>query len=126
MTTTKHGLQLEPAAVEGLRRNFHGEPMERSHPAYGEHLIARCAGTADVGAAVRFARRVGLPLAVRSGGHSFPGLSVCDDGIVVDLHMRCDIQVDPEHRTARAQGGVLLGSWTRRRRNTGWPCRPGS
>jgi hypothetical protein len=62
----------------------------------------------DVCAAVRFARRLGMPLAVRSGGHSFPGLSACDDGIVVDLHMMCEIQVDPGHSTARAQGGVFL------------------
>lgn len=122
MTTTTQRFQLEPAAVEGLRRNFHGELIERSHPSYGDHrrlwngsidrypaLIARCANTADVCAAVRFARRVGLPLAVRSGGHSFPGLSVCDDGIVVDLQMMCEIHVDPEHSRARAQGGVLLG-----------------
>jgi hypothetical protein len=90
MTTMTKGFQLAPAAVEELRRNFHGELIERSHPAYGEHrrlwngsinrypaLIARCADTADVRAAVRFARRVGLPLAVRGGGHSFPGLSGC-------------------------------------------------
>jgi FAD/FMN-containing dehydrogenase len=122
MTTTTQRFQLEPAAVEGLQRNFHGELIERSHPAYGEHrrlwngsidryptVITRCADTADVCAAVRFARRLGMPLAVRSGGHSFPGLSVCDDGIVVDLHMMCEIHVDPEHSTARAQDGVLLG-----------------
>ena len=83
---------------KGYGGNFHGELIEHSHPANGEHrrlwngsidrhpaLIARCADTADVCAAVGFARRVGLPLAVRGGGHSFPGLSVCDDAIVADL-----------------------------------------
>jgi hypothetical protein len=122
MTTMTQGFQLGPAAVEELRRNFHGELIERSHPAYGEHrrlwngsidrypaLIAKCTDTADVCAAVRFAQRVGLPLAVRGGGHSFPGWSVCDDGIVADLRMMREIRVDPEHGTARAQGGVLLG-----------------
>jgi FAD/FMN-containing dehydrogenase len=122
MTTMTQSSHLEPAAFEELRRNFHGELVERSHPAYGEHrrlwngsidrypaLIARCAETADVCAAVRSARKVGLPLAVRSGGHSYPGWSVCDDGIVVDLRLMREIRVDPEHRTVRAQGGVLLG-----------------
>src|SRR5467141_246153 len=45
------------------------------HPA----LIIRCAGVSDVIAAVKFGRESGLPVAVRSGGHSFPGLSVADD-----------------------------------------------
>ncbi|HEY6811460.1 MAG TPA: FAD-dependent oxidoreductase [Propionibacteriaceae bacterium] len=139
MTTTTQRFQLEPAAVEKLRRNFHGELIERSHPAYGEHrrlwngsidryptVITRCADTADVCAAVRFARRLGMPLAVRSGGHSFPGLSVCDDGIVVDLHMMCEIHVDPEHSTARRRTVSYWASWTRRRRSTGWRCRPES
>jgi hypothetical protein len=139
MTTTTQGFQVEPAAVEGLRRNFHGELVERSHVAYGEHrrvwngsidrhpaLIARCADTADVCAAVRFARRVGLPLAVRSGGHSIPGLSVCDDGIVVDLHMMCEIQRIPSNERPERRAVSCWGSWTRPRRSTAWPCRPGS
>ena len=139
MTTMTQGFQLEPAALEGLRRSFRGELIERSHPGYGEHrrlwngsidrhpaLIARCADTADVCAAVGFARRVGLPLAVRGGGHSFPGLSVCEDRIVADLSMMREIAVDPERGTARERRAVFCwGSWARRRSNTAWPCRPG-
>ena len=60
-----------------------------------------------------FARRTGLPVAVRGGGHSFPGHSVCDDGIVVDLGPMKGIDVDPEARTARAEAGVLLGELDR-------------
>ena len=62
---------------------------------------------------MRFARQTGLPVAVRSGGHSFPGLSVCDDGIVIDLSPMKGIRVDPEARTARVQAGALLSDLDR-------------
>ncbi len=75
------------------------------HPA----LIARCAGVGDVIAAVRFARTHGLQVAVRGGGHSFPGYSVCDGGMVIDLGLMKGIRVDPERCTVRAQPGVVLG-----------------
>jgi FAD/FMN-containing dehydrogenase len=72
-------------------------------------LIARCAGVADVIAAVKFAKDNGLLLAVRGGGHGFPGLSVCDGGIVIDLSLMKGIRVDPEAHMVMAQAGVLLG-----------------
>src|SRR5688572_21094641 len=76
-------------------------------------LIARCTGVADVIAALRFAREQGLLVALRSGGHSYPGLSVCDAGMVIDLGQMNGIRVDPQARTARAQAGVLLGELDR-------------
>ncbi|MEV0176824.1 FAD-binding oxidoreductase [Streptomyces sp. NPDC050803] len=72
-------------------------------------LIARCAGTADVAAAVRFARDHDLEIAVRGGGHNVAGTAVCDDGIVVDLSAMRAVSVDPAERTARVQGGALWG-----------------
>ncbi|MGY1707831.1 FAD-binding oxidoreductase [Geodermatophilus sp. SYSU D00697] len=69
-------------------------------------MVARCTGAADVIAAVRHARERGLPLAVRGGGHSIPGFSTCDDGIVVDLSGMKGIRVDPRSRTATAQPGL--------------------
>jgi FAD/FMN-containing dehydrogenase len=74
-------------------------------------LIARCATTADVAAAVRFARDTGLEVAVRSGGHSVTGLGVCDGGIVIDLGGLDTVDVDPVAKTARAGGGVLWGTF---------------
>jgi FAD/FMN-containing dehydrogenase len=75
------------------------------HPA----IIARCTTPGDVAAAVNLARERDLPLAVRGGGHSIGGLSVCDGGLVVDLSPMRRIEVDPRARTARAGAGVLWG-----------------
>ena len=72
-------------------------------------LIAQCRNTGDVAAAVRFARDHDLLVAVRGGGHSVAGFSVCDGGIVIDLSLMKHIDVDPDARTVRAQPGVLLG-----------------
>jgi FAD/FMN-containing dehydrogenase len=72
-------------------------------------LIARCVDVADVIAAVNFAREHGLPLAVRGGGHSGPGLGVCDDGLVIDLSSMNGVRVDPARRTARVAGGCTWG-----------------
>ncbi|HEU0224268.1 MAG TPA: FAD-binding oxidoreductase [Steroidobacteraceae bacterium] len=72
-------------------------------------LIARCSGTADVAAAVRFARDQDLEIAVRGGGHNVAGTAVCDDGIVIDLSAMRAVQVDPAGRTASVQGGALWG-----------------
>jgi hypothetical protein len=91
------------ASYDDQRRVWNGSIDRR--PA----LIARCRRPDDVAAALQFARRTGLPVAVRSGGHSFPGLSVCDDGLVVDLSLMKGLEVDPEARTAKVQAGVLLG-----------------
>ncbi|ONI88076.1 FAD-linked oxidase [Saccharothrix sp. ALI-22-I] len=75
--------------------------------------IVRCTGTADVVAAVSFARREGLLTAVRGGGHNVAGNAVCDDGLVVDLSPMRGVRVDPGKRTARAQGGTTWGEFDR-------------
>ncbi|MCS3893149.1 hypothetical protein M2171_002282 [Bradyrhizobium japonicum USDA 38] len=73
------------------------------------HLIARCIGTADVVAAVRFARNHDLGIAIRGGGHNVAGTAVCDDGIVIDLSAMRGVRVDPADRRAWVQGGALWG-----------------
>jgi FAD/FMN-containing dehydrogenase len=72
-------------------------------------LIAHCSGTADVAAAVRFARDRDLDIAVRGGGHNVAGTAVCDDGIVIDLSAMNAVSVDPVQRIAHVQGGALWG-----------------
>src|SRR5688572_2960752 len=74
-------------------------------------VIARCHSTGDVVAAVDFARQHGLLVAVRSGGHSVAGLSICADGLLIDLSGLKRIEVDATARTARAGGGVLWGEF---------------
>jgi FAD/FMN-containing dehydrogenase len=71
-------------------------------------LIARCADPVDVIAALGFGRDKGIPIAVRCGGHSVSGLSVCDGGIVIDLGLMRAVRVDPIARRAWVQGGCLL------------------
>jgi FAD/FMN-containing dehydrogenase len=72
-------------------------------------LITRCSGTADVAAAVRFARDRDLEIAVRGGGHNVAGTAVCDGGIVIDLSAMRAVSVDPVERVALVQGGALWG-----------------
>ena len=119
-------IELARDALDELGASFSGELVRPADPTYDVHrrvwngsidkqpaLIARCTGVADVIAAVRFARETGLVVAVRGGGHSFPGHSVCDGGILIDLGPMKGIRVDPEARTARAQAGVLWGELDR-------------
>jgi FAD/FMN-containing dehydrogenase len=126
MSSVAPGTVIEAGAVDELRASFRGELVGPGDAGYDEHrkvwngsidrrpgLIARCAGVTDVRAAVRFARGRDLLVAVRGGGHSFPGLSVCDDGMLIDLGPMKGIRVDPEASTVRAQAGVLLGELDR-------------
>jgi FAD/FMN-containing dehydrogenase len=119
MTVVLGELELDDAA-------FRGQVLGPADAAYDEQrriwngsfdrrpaVIVRCAGVADVVTAVKAARASGLPVAVRSGGHSFPGLSVADDAFMIDLSPMKGVRVDPERRTARAQAGVLLGELDR-------------
>jgi FAD/FMN-containing dehydrogenase len=69
-------------------------------------LVARCAAPDDVIASLAFAHEHRLPVAVRGGGHSVTGSSLCDDGLVLDLRGMRDVDVDPEHRVARVGGGA--------------------
>src|SRR5215207_2513987 len=112
--------------IAGLQDGFRGELLRPGDPGYEDArkvwngsinrlpaLIARCAGVADVIASVKFAKDTGLLVAVRGGGHSYPGHSVCDGGLVIDLSLMKGIRVDPQARRVRAQAGVLLGELDR-------------
>jgi FAD/FMN-containing dehydrogenase len=68
-------------------------------------LIARCATADDVTTAVKFAREHDLPIAIRGGAHNGAGLGSVDDGVMIDLSLLRDVEVDPEARTVRVGGG---------------------
>ena len=72
-------------------------------------LIVRCVDTADVIAAVNYARANDTLTAIRGGGHNGAGLSTCDDGVVIDLSRMKGIRVDPAARTVRIEGGCTAG-----------------
>jgi FAD/FMN-containing dehydrogenase len=72
-------------------------------------LIVRCRTTADVVAALALARRAGLEVSVRGGGHNVAGRAVTEGGVMVDLAEMKAIAVDPERGTATAQGGLRWG-----------------
>src|SRR5690242_4181508 len=114
---TGHGL----GALERLRNTFAGDVITADDTRYDgarrvwngmidrrPAAIVRPTSPTDVATAIRFARDHGLVIAVRGGGHSLPGLSTCDDGIVIDLSAMRGVTVDAGARTARANGGALL------------------
>ncbi|MGW3037807.1 FAD-binding oxidoreductase [Streptomyces sp. NPDC001178] len=72
-------------------------------------LVARCADADAVARVIGFARAHDLPLAVRGGGHHGAGLGTVDGGVVADLSLMKDIQVDPVARTVRVGGGCVWG-----------------
>jgi FAD/FMN-containing dehydrogenase len=102
--------QLLTAADEGYEQARHiwNGAFDR-RPA----LIVRCAGAADVVRAVNFGRTQDLLVAVRGGGHSLSGQSVCDGGLMIDLSPMRGVRVDPKARIARVESGALLGDLDR-------------
>lgn len=123
---TAAGTIIGSGAIEALRSNFRGHLLQPGEPGYDEArsvwnamiqkrpaLIARCTGVADVVAAVNFGRDQGMLTAVRGGGHNVAGTGVCDGGLLIDLSLMKQVQVDPRARTARAGGGATWADFDR-------------
>jgi FAD/FMN-containing dehydrogenase len=112
--------------LDGLRESVRGQLLTDGDPEYERArrvfnsmidrrpaAILRCAGAADVMAGVNFARDQSLTVAVRGGGHSIAGKSVCNGGLLIDLSGMKGIRIDPEQLQAEAQGGLTLGEFDR-------------
>jgi FAD/FMN-containing dehydrogenase len=118
-------ISTSSSSIAGLRASFDGRVTAPGDPGYDQArtifyggfdrrpaAIVRPADAAEVAQVVNLARDRGLELAVRGGGHSLAGHSTSDGGIVLDLSALTAIQVDPEARTAWAQGGLTAGAYT--------------
>ena len=117
LAVTFAGEILSPgdAAYDECRRIHNGLIDKR--PA----VIARCRGAADIADAIALAQESGSEISVRGGGHNVAGRSVTEGGVMIDLSLMKGIHVDPDARTARAQGASSGASSTERRRCTAWP-----
>jgi FAD/FMN-containing dehydrogenase len=118
---------MELTALQQFKSGLRGEVLSPGNDSYSSAcrvwnglidrhpaLIVQCMDTSDVIRAVHFARGQNLPVAVRSGGHSSPGYSVCDNGLVIDLSQMKDISIDPVQGRARTQAGLRLGEFISR------------
>ena len=117
---------LTSVALHNFRSRVHGQLICKDDGDYDQArrvwngrinkypaMIVRCADVVDVVAAVEFARSQNLLVAVRSGGHSLSGASICDRGMVIDLSLMKGISINPDKRTARTQAGLQLCEFVR-------------
>jgi hypothetical protein len=126
---------LSIAEVTALREELEGDVVAPADATYDRArqvwngvvdkypaLVAYCQSTNDVRTALSFAQGHGLPVAVRSGGHSYPGFSTCDKGIVIDLSAMRGVTVDAHRRVASVNGGALLVELDRSAQEHGLAC----
>jgi FAD/FMN-containing dehydrogenase len=115
-------VMIPQARIADFRKSLRGQVLLAGDAGYDEvrrvwnasidrrpAVIARCQGAGDVQKSVQFAREENLLVAVRCGGHSSAGRGVCDDGLMIDLSTMRDVRVDAGRKTARVEGGALLG-----------------
>jgi FAD/FMN-containing dehydrogenase len=126
ITNTGADRILEDAEVATFAANLRGPLLRQGDAGYDTArqvwngmidrrpaLIARCAGVADVIAAVRFSRENGVLVSVKGGGHNITGNAVCEGGLMIDLSPMKSVRVDLQKRTARAEAGLTWGEFNR-------------
>ncbi len=108
--------------VDTLAKQLNGQLMTSETPEYDSErrlwngmidrrpaIIAKCRNEDDVISCVRYARKTGLPVTVRGGGHGFAGKAVAEGGLMIDLSEMRSVTVQPDTRIASGQGGARLG-----------------
>lgn len=113
---------LEATTIEAVRDQVRGDVLGHGDRGYDEArtvwnamierepaVIVRCAGTADVVAAVNCARDLDLLVSVKGGGHNVAGNAVCDGGLMIDLSPMNGVRIDPIAKTARVGAGATWG-----------------
>ena len=136
---TSVGLGLASDQLSQLRMELRGAVLGPLDPGFDERripfnamhadrpdVVVRPTGTADVAAAVRFARQYDLEVVVRGGGHSVGGLSTADGGMVIDLSTMHAVDVDPTHGSRVSRGAQYSASSTERRSCSGLRYRSAS
>lgn len=122
VTTSGDEISIEKSAAKELRESLTGPLLFPNDDGYESArrvwngmidkrpaMIAICTTDADVAHAVSFSAERNLLLSVKGGGHSYPGKGVCEGGLMIDLSAMHSVIVNTQTRTARAQGGALLG-----------------
>lgn len=110
--------------IDEFKTHFQGEVLLPDDAGYDEvrqiwnamidrkpALIARCTSTEDVMQAIQFGRTHNLLISIRGGGHNIAGNAVCDDGLMIDLSLMKDVQVDVTTRTASVGPGCTLADF---------------
>ena len=112
---------MATSSFEEFKRLFKGDIVTPDHPEY-EESIQRWAANAtrrakvvafvkdvdDVARAVKYASTVGLPIAIRGGGHNPAGSSSTEGGLVIDLSRYLNTcRVDPATKRAYVAGGAI-------------------
>jgi FAD/FMN-containing dehydrogenase len=128
-------MSVRNGALSSLRETFAGEIVLPGDADYDSAravwngmidrrpaIVLRPTNAADVSTAIGFAREQELTIAVKSGGHSIPGLSTCDDGAVIDLSRMRGVEVEPERRVAQVNGGSHLGELDAQAQALGLVC----
>jgi FAD/FMN-containing dehydrogenase len=113
---------IEQKKIEEFKAGFRGSVLPAGKHGYDQArtiwnsmfdrkpaVIVRCVGTSDVIKAVNFARANDLEISVKGGGHNSAGTAVCDDGLMIDLSLMRRVTVNRQAKTARVDGGCLLG-----------------
>lgn len=106
--------------LANLKNVIQGSVLEQSDDDYGKArmvwnamidrkpaLIVQCESTSAVVEAVKYARQTNTPISIRGGGHNVAGHAVCDNGIMIDLSLMRNVEVDAERKTALVDGGAL-------------------